>query len=100
MRVKIQPNCPIRTVMSFDRRREVRVPWRCNVQLHIGEGEFIAATLFDVSRSGIAVNVERWIDVGASIRVEGDGFAIQGTVSRCEPGPSGYTIGVHCSMSP
>jgi len=55
--------------VSFDRRREVRVPWRCNVQLYIGEGEAIAATLSDVSRSGVAIDVEQWIDAGTEVRV-------------------------------
>ena len=82
------------SAMEDKRRKEVRVALRRTVQLHIGRVGPVAATLYDVSKSGIAVEARRWIDVGTRVRIGGAGFAAEGEVRYCEPQPHGYRIGI------
>jgi PilZ domain len=80
--------------MRAKQRKEVRVGLCRAVQLHIGGVRPIAAVLYDVSKSGIALEAPRWIRVGTRVRVDGAGFAAEGEVRYCEPQTHGYRIGI------
>jgi hypothetical protein len=79
--------------MDIKQRKEIRVHVRRKVQLHFG-GRTIAATIFDISKSGVAVDVNQWVAVGAGVRITGEGFATEGRVRYCRDHLKGYRLGI------
>jgi hypothetical protein len=89
---KISAELPIRQPVGAEQRKEFRVRLHRTVRLHIRGDSTITATLYDVSKSGVAVDVDRWVSAGARVRI--DGFATEGKVRYCQPRPNGYRLGI------
>ena len=80
--------------MGADQRRKARIRSRRKVQLHVRKGGTIDAMLCDISKSGVAVDVEESVEVGALVRIVGDGFTTNGRVRNCRPQLHGYRLGI------
>jgi hypothetical protein len=81
---------------SDEKRSEARVRSRGPVTILAAGLDRIPGTIYDVSDSGLGVDLETQIALGAgtSIVIDGQGFAADGVVRYCECLGSVYRVGV------
>jgi len=80
--------------MSSENRKEARIRSRGEMRLCVDGRDDIAATLCDVSESGICVETREGISPGIAVHIDGQGFTADGTIRYCRPDGESYRIGV------
>jgi hypothetical protein len=95
-----------RTLGSTDRREETRVACEpVTVHVYLGEREQpVAASIVQVSSSGLRLLAEEPVLVGTPVRIDMGGLIVQGNTRHCQPRQDNrsYTVGVvtHTHMLP
>jgi hypothetical protein len=81
---------------THDKRFEARIRSRGPVTILAAGVERIPGTIFDVSASGLGLDLETnsSLNLGTSVAIDGQGFAAEGVVRYCECLGPAYRIGV------
>jgi hypothetical protein len=84
-------------MMTDDQKRsEIRVRSRGPVTILAAGLERISGTIYDVSNSGLGLDLEthNGLEPGTSVVIDGQGFAAEGVVRFCERLGPVYRVGV------
>jgi hypothetical protein len=89
---------PVPADLSFmdgmERRVHQRIAWRGLVRLLIPGGDPVEATISDISESGCGVRIERAIERGAEVGIDGVDFHGAGVVRFCYPHHGAFRAGI------
>jgi hypothetical protein len=94
---RFQPPDPIYKAMTADEKRsEARIRSRGPVTIMAAGLERIPGTIYDVSASGLGLDLETHnvLSPGTSVVIDGQGFAAIGVVRYCEDLGPVYRLGV------
>ena len=77
-----------------ENRSHGRIPWRGSVHLVAPAGDRIAATIQDMSEVGLGLWIERAVEAGMPVGIDGTGFHGAGVVRYCYRREGGFRVGV------
>ena len=80
--------------MKHERRSEERIRSRGQVTVMAGGQERLAAEVYDISRSGISLLVERAFDPGTRVQIDTGHLAAEGVVVHCSAQGDQHQIGI------
>ena len=80
--------------MKHERRSEERIRSKGQVTVIASGQEQLAAEVYDVSRSGISLLVERAFDPGTRVQVDTGHLAAEGVVVHCIAKGKQHQIGI------
>ena len=79
---------------ATERRTERRVNWRGEVLLIVPGADPIAANITDISEMGCGFQVDRPVESGILIGIQGDGFEAEGIIRHCYRHLDGFRLGI------
>jgi hypothetical protein len=79
---------------AMERRTETRVNWRGAVQLIVTGADPIAANITDISEMGCGLQVDRPVESGLPIGIQGEGFEADGIIRHCYRHRGGFRLGI------
>jgi hypothetical protein len=80
--------------MKDERRSEERIRSKGQVTVMAGGEERLAAEVYDISRSGISLLVERAFDPGTRVQVDTGHLAAEGVVIHCAAQGNRHYVGI------
>ena len=80
--------------MKDERRSEERIRSKGQVTVAAGGQEQLPAVVYDISRSGISLLVERAFDPGTRVKVDTGHLAAEGVVVHCSAQDNQHCIGI------
>jgi hypothetical protein len=79
---------------AAERRTEKRVNWKGEVHLIVADADPIAANITDISEMGCGLQVDRPVESGIPIGIQGDGFEAEGIIRHCYRHNGGFRLGI------
>lgn len=79
---------------SEERRQERRIEWQGSVRLVMSGGDAVEATIADISEFGCGLQLDKPVEAGARVGIDGTGFEGAGVVRYCYPRGGGFRVGV------
>jgi len=80
--------------MKHERRFAERIRSKGQVTVMAGDQERLTAEVYDISRSGISLLVERAFDPGTRVQVDAGHLAAEGVVVHCTVQNNQHCIGI------
>jgi hypothetical protein len=80
--------------MKHERRSEERIRSKGQVTVAAGGQERLPAVVYDISRSGISLLVERAFDPGTRVQIDTGHLAAEGVVVHCVAKGNQHYIGI------
>jgi len=77
-----------------ERRIHQRTAWRGMVRLLISGEDPIEATISDISEGGCGLRIERALDPGTEVAIDGVGFYGAGVVRFCYSHHGAFRVGI------
>ena len=79
---------------GIERRVYRRTDWRGSVRLLVPDVDPVDATIADISECGWGLRIDRAIDAGSEVGIDGTGFRGKGVVRFCYPHHGAFRVGI------